>query len=115
MKAVVVHQYGGPEVLKFEDYPDQPGPFGAPLLPFGVALLVCAHHSALDGGDHTILVGRVVHTELAGSDPLVYCNGTFASPVGAIWINRSASRIAGSFDKPSIVECATLSSCARMA
>jgi NADPH:quinone reductase-like Zn-dependent oxidoreductase len=22
MKAVVVHQYGGPEVLKFEDYPD---------------------------------------------------------------------------------------------
>ncbi|MEI9968237.1 MAG: alcohol dehydrogenase catalytic domain-containing protein [Terracidiphilus sp.] len=22
MKAIVVHQYGGPEVLKFEDYPD---------------------------------------------------------------------------------------------
>src|SRR6266849_2410543 len=22
MKAVVIHQYGGPEVLKFEDYPD---------------------------------------------------------------------------------------------
>ena len=27
MKAVVVHQYGGPEVLKYEDYPDPvPGP-----------------------------------------------------------------------------------------
>ncbi|MBV8455569.1 MAG: alcohol dehydrogenase catalytic domain-containing protein, partial [Acetobacteraceae bacterium] len=27
MKAVVMHQYGGPEVLKFEDYPDPvPGP-----------------------------------------------------------------------------------------
>ena len=27
MKAIVVHQYGGPEVLKFEDYPDPvPGP-----------------------------------------------------------------------------------------
>jgi NADPH:quinone reductase-like Zn-dependent oxidoreductase len=27
MKAMVVHQYGGPEVLKFEDYPDPvPGP-----------------------------------------------------------------------------------------
>ena len=27
MKAVVLHQYGGPEVLKFEDYPDPvPGP-----------------------------------------------------------------------------------------
>jgi NADPH2:quinone reductase len=22
MKAVVVHQYGGPEVLKFEEFPD---------------------------------------------------------------------------------------------
>jgi NADPH:quinone reductase-like Zn-dependent oxidoreductase len=27
MKAIVIHQYGGPEVLKFEDYPDPvPGP-----------------------------------------------------------------------------------------
>jgi NADPH:quinone reductase-like Zn-dependent oxidoreductase len=27
MKAVVVHRYGGPDVLKFEDYPDPvPGP-----------------------------------------------------------------------------------------
>ena len=27
MKAIIVHQYGGPEVLKFEDYPDPvPGP-----------------------------------------------------------------------------------------
>jgi flavin reductase (DIM6/NTAB) family NADH-FMN oxidoreductase RutF len=65
----------GPE--KFADFPDQRGPFGAPLLPFGVALLICAHHAALDGGDHTILVGRVVDTDLAGSDPLVYCNRAY--------------------------------------
>ena len=27
MRAIVVHQYGGPEVLKFEEYPDPvPGP-----------------------------------------------------------------------------------------
>ena len=27
MKAIVVHQYGGPEVLQFEEYPDPvPGP-----------------------------------------------------------------------------------------
>jgi NADPH:quinone reductase-like Zn-dependent oxidoreductase len=30
MKAIVVHQYGGPEVLKWEEYPDPvPGPGGA--------------------------------------------------------------------------------------
>jgi flavin reductase (DIM6/NTAB) family NADH-FMN oxidoreductase RutF len=59
---------------KFVDFPDERGPFDVPLLPFGVARLVCARHSALDGGDHTILVGRVVATELAGTDPLLYCN-----------------------------------------
>jgi flavin reductase (DIM6/NTAB) family NADH-FMN oxidoreductase RutF len=65
----------GPE--KFDLHPGEPGPFGAPLLPFGVARLVCAHHDALAVGDHTILVGRVVSTELAGSDPLLYCNRAY--------------------------------------
>jgi flavin reductase (DIM6/NTAB) family NADH-FMN oxidoreductase RutF len=65
----------GPE--KFDEYPSEPGPFGAPLLSFGVARLVCAHYDALPGGDHTILVGRVIATELAGSDPLVYCNRAY--------------------------------------
>lgn len=59
---------------KFEDAPDERGEFDVPLLPFGVARLICAHHSALPGGDHTILVGRVLTTELAGTDPLIYCN-----------------------------------------
>ncbi len=63
-----------PGPSKFADYPSESGLFGAPLLPFGVARMVCARHSALDGGDHTILVGRVVSTELAGTDPLLYCN-----------------------------------------
>lgn len=66
--------FSRPGAEKFASYPYESGPFGAPLLPFGVARLVCARHSALNGGDHTILVGRVVSTELAGTDPLLYCN-----------------------------------------
>jgi flavin reductase ActVB len=62
----------GPE--KFAEYPDERGPFDVPLLPAGVARLVCAAHETLEGGDHTILIGRVVQTELAGTDPLLYCN-----------------------------------------
>lgn len=73
-QADVSARFAEPGPHKFDDYPEAAGPFGAPLLPFGVALLVCAHHAALDGGDHTILVGRVVETEMAGTDPLVYCN-----------------------------------------
>jgi flavin reductase ActVB len=73
-QAGVSAAFAEPGPAKFDAYPEATGPYGAPLLPFGVALLVCAHHAALDGGDHTILVGRVVETELAGTDPLVYCN-----------------------------------------
>ena len=62
---------------KFTDYPDERGPFEVPLLPFGVARLVCAAHATLDGGDHTILIGRVVSTDLAGTDPLLYCNRAY--------------------------------------
>jgi flavin reductase (DIM6/NTAB) family NADH-FMN oxidoreductase RutF len=59
---------------KFDEYPDERGLFDAPLLPFGIARLECAHEAAHDGGDHTILVGRVLRIELAGADPLIYCN-----------------------------------------
>jgi 3-hydroxy-9,10-secoandrosta-1,3,5(10)-triene-9,17-dione monooxygenase reductase component len=70
-------RFAKPGPAKFADYPDERGPYEVPLLPFGVARLVCAHHSALDGGDHTILVGRVVGTHLAGTDPLIYCNRSY--------------------------------------
>jgi len=62
----------GPD--KFAGFPDERGPFDVPLLPADVARLVCAPHQAIDGGDHTILIGRVVQTELTGTDPLLYCN-----------------------------------------
>jgi flavin reductase ActVB len=69
--------FARPGADKFGAFPHETGPFGAPLLPFGVARLVCERHSLLDGGDHTILVGRVVQTSLAGDDPLVYCNRAY--------------------------------------
>lgn len=62
---------------KFSAYPTETGPFEVPLLPFGVARLVCEAHATLDGGDHTILIGRVVGTDLAGTDPLLYCNRAY--------------------------------------
>lgn len=69
--------FARPGAGKFSGYPQEAGPFEVPLLPFGVARLVCEAHAAHDGGDHTILVGRVVSTELAGTDPLLYCNRTY--------------------------------------
>ncbi len=69
--------FAQPGADKFGAFPDESGPFGVPLLPFGVARIVCEAHSSHEGGDHTILVGRVVSSELAGTDPLLYCNRTY--------------------------------------
>ncbi|HMM48767.1 MAG TPA: flavin reductase family protein [Miltoncostaeaceae bacterium] len=62
---------------KFDGQPDRRDEHNLPVLPAGVARLVCARHDLLDGGDHTILIGRVLDTELAGTDPLVYCNRSY--------------------------------------
>jgi flavin reductase (DIM6/NTAB) family NADH-FMN oxidoreductase RutF len=51
---------------KFAGLRWEEGPFGAPLLDYRVARLVCAHETALPGGDHTILIGRVVDARIRG-------------------------------------------------
>lgn len=58
------------------------GAFGAPVLPLGVARLTCAHHAALDGGDHTILVGRVTEIEIGDQPPLLYWDRGYRSVAG---------------------------------
>jgi len=67
----------GPE--KFDDVAWEAGAFGAPLLPIGVARLVCVHEAALDGGDHTILIGRVVAVSRSDKPPLIYWDRDYRS------------------------------------
>ena len=57
---------------KFAGIPHEIGPFGAPLLDLGLARLVCERENAPVAGDHTILIGRVLHAELSDGDPLVH-------------------------------------------
>jgi len=67
----------GPE--KFDEVEWETGEFGAPLLPVGVARLVCAREAELDGGDHTILIGRVVNVARSGKPPLIYWDRDYRS------------------------------------
>ncbi len=62
---------------RFTDLPWDEGLFGAPLLHGGVARLVCARHAVVDGGDHTILLGRVVQVDVRAGEPLVYYRGAY--------------------------------------
>ena len=52
-------------------------PEGVPLLPGALARFDCALHAAHDGGDHSIIVGRVVRAELREGAPLVFSGGDY--------------------------------------
>lgn len=56
---------------KFDGLPVRRGVTGARLLDGAAAVLECAMHAQHDGGDHVILVGRVVATDVTDRPPLV--------------------------------------------
>ncbi len=53
------------------------GPFGVPLLPGALARLTCERHEVLAGGDHSILIGRVVAAEVTEGEPLMWWKGGY--------------------------------------
>lgn len=64
-------------VDRFADLSFRDGPFGAPLLHGGVARMVCAHHGVADGGDHVILIGRVIQVDVGEGEPILYYRGAY--------------------------------------
>ncbi len=71
--------FARPGEEKFTEVESEEGPYGAALLPLGVARLVCARHAVLDGGDHSILVGRVLEVARSDRPPLVYWDRDYRS------------------------------------
>jgi 3-hydroxy-9,10-secoandrosta-1,3,5(10)-triene-9,17-dione monooxygenase reductase component len=63
----------GPE--KFGGLDVSRGLVGAPLLDGAAATIECAAHAQYDGGDHVILVGRVVAATVTDRPPLVMHGG----------------------------------------
>lgn len=64
----------------------QPGEGGVPVLDAALAHVECAVERALDGGDHTIFLGRVLRAGARDGTPLLYFRGQyggFAEPVEA--------------------------------
>ncbi|WP_235048239.1 flavin reductase family protein [Xanthomonas cassavae] len=52
---------------------------GTPMLLHCAARFRCAMHQVIDGGDHWLLIGRVVAFEDFGRAPLVYHQGAYSS------------------------------------
>lgn len=65
---------------KFTDVDWRPGPTGSPIIEGSIAYIDCTIEAVLDGGDHDIVVGRVVELDVMHSkDPLVFYQGGYGT------------------------------------
>ncbi|HMO71609.1 MAG TPA: flavin reductase family protein, partial [Paracoccaceae bacterium] len=55
---------------------------GVPLIPGCLARFECEQHALHEGGDHTIVVGRVIRAALAEGAPLVFSGGKYGTFAG---------------------------------
>jgi len=64
---------------KFEGIEVETAACGTPLLPDCAARFVCENHQCLDGGDHWIVLGKVIQFDDFGRSPLVYHQGAYSA------------------------------------
>lgn len=62
---------------KFKDLDCREGLHGSPILPKFAACFECRTEHRYDGGDHKIIVGRVLRLEDTDEDPLIFYRGHF--------------------------------------
>jgi 3-hydroxy-9,10-secoandrosta-1,3,5(10)-triene-9,17-dione monooxygenase reductase component len=67
---------------KFQGLECRSGIDGIPLLPDYAACFECRTENIFDGGDHKIIVGRVLKLDDRESDPLIFYRGQFLNKSG---------------------------------
>jgi flavin reductase (DIM6/NTAB) family NADH-FMN oxidoreductase RutF len=73
----VAYRFARPGIDRFAGVPVGEGRHGVPLIQGALAQIQCDRHSVLDGGDHSIVLGRVRQVALADGEPLLYGQGAF--------------------------------------
>jgi 3-hydroxy-9,10-secoandrosta-1,3,5(10)-triene-9,17-dione monooxygenase reductase component len=69
---------GLPEEGSLRGVPYHMGATGVPLLDGSLATLECEVSELMEGGDHTIVIGRVVHGSMhTDAPPLVFFRGRY--------------------------------------
>lgn len=74
----VSQAFGAAAPDRFDTVAWQPGLEGAPLVDGAIAHLECRTEAVHDGGDHHILVGRVLRQQRFEGAPLVFAQGQYA-------------------------------------
>ena len=77
-QAAISNTFARPSRDRFAGMDHTPGAGGAPLLAGCAARLQCERHQRLDGGDHWIMIGKVVAFDDFGLTPLLYHRGAYA-------------------------------------
>ncbi|MCJ0766175.1 p-hydroxyphenylacetate 3-hydroxylase reductase component [Variovorax terrae] len=72
------NHFGRPQEDKFTSVACERGIGGAPLLPDCAARFQCERYQQVDGGDHWILIGKVVAFDDFGRSPLLYHQGAYS-------------------------------------
>jgi len=68
-----------PARARFEDVPWHESALGAPLVERAAAWLECSRHEVHEGGDHSILVGRVESADSREGPVLLFHRGQYGS------------------------------------
>lgn len=71
-QAAVSNRFASKSEDKFTDAAIHRGSLGVPLIDGAICTLECRITDRLPGGDHTIFVGEVLHSETEESAPLIY-------------------------------------------
>lgn len=70
-------RFASPVVDRFAGVAVEPGTGGAILLPGALAWLECTTETLLPGGDHVIIVGRVIQARVFPGYPLLHWHGRY--------------------------------------
>jgi flavin reductase ActVB len=74
----IARRFATKAIDKLQDTPMQAAPMtGLPVIEGASAWTECVLRERVDGGDHTILIGEVVHAESADAEPLLHFNRQF--------------------------------------
>ncbi|MFT8243976.1 flavin reductase family protein [Roseomonas sp. BN140053] len=73
----VSRTFAGKSEDKFATVPYRLLPSGTPAIDGALALIDCRIASSMPGGDHTIIVGDVLHAEASEREPLVHYRGRY--------------------------------------
>ncbi len=69
--------FSAPQANKFAGVSFRPGIGQCPVLSDAIGLFECETERLIDGGDHAIIIGRVLTATMTGGEPLIFVDGKY--------------------------------------